>query len=265
MKTKNIGIVKATIFNKVLEEYLTEGEGDQGRSLTKKFISIVKDSPVLQEQLSVYKNLETKTIKNDEVATRFIDECITTFSKYNIDQVHAANKLLEEFDVPVSILVEMDKVKLYEAIDQLILQNTQGARVNVDRLHSSFETVLNHVKSNKIEVMNESAELEIPALFTEQQIVDIALDKFNERYSDLDSDEREILRVAIGGDYNEKNQMFENLKQENLEILESIDDSNLESKITETSKKIKDMKYENDHMLVENLISLHELKKNLLS
>ena len=257
----NIGIIKAFISNRLKNDFVKTGSLNESKELTNSFYSIIKNSPILKTQLNVFNNLENKSINNDVIATRYIDENISIFNRFTKEEVLNENKKLENYQIDG---FECNNSKLYESIFNLILHNTKSDDLpNVDQIHESFVIVLDHIKTEKNEIINESNGIDFNYIhFSSEEVIGLALKKFNEKYNNLDESERKILYAMTFGDDSEKQNVFESLKSESLELLENVDKHGIQDKINETIERINSMKFSNEDC-IKNTISLYELKKNL--
>ena len=139
MKNTNIGVANLVVSNKLKDSYFNNNLIEESKKLTTDFFDVVKNSPILQLEFKVFNNLENKTIENEIIATRYIDNNIKLFEVYTIQEIDAAREKLKSF-LPEDIQTDDDdKIKLYEAIDTLITESLNVPdKVNVDSIHESF-------------------------------------------------------------------------------------------------------------------------------
>jgi hypothetical protein len=257
MKNVNIGIANLIVSNKLKESYFNENLIGESKKIAFDFFGVVKSSPVLQLEFKVFNNMETKHIENDQIATRYIDNNIKLFEVYTIEEIDAERAKLKPFIGESVIPVDDERVKLYNAIDALINESLKiSDEVDVDNIHESFTFVLNHIKSPKKELL-ENVDVEP----LNEDVLEIAVGKFNEKYASLDESDKELLKTLIKANWREKKELLETYKTETLTILEGIND--YQDHITKAIQKIKEMIY--DKKTVDNnIIGLHEFKKELL-
>ena len=266
MKSINIGIANLVVSNKLKDSYFNNSMIDESKKLTTDFFSVVKSSPILQLEFKVFNAFENKTIENEVVATRYIDNNIKLFEVYTIREIDRErgkmNQFLLENVVPTikDVDYDLDKIKLYEAIDTLITESLNDYdKVDVDKIHESFEIVLNHIKTPKKQALTESKENE----YVDSNVIEIAINRFNEKYDSLNEDDRNLLKKLMKSNDREKLGLFEEYKTECLAILEGVKKDSIEEKILKTIQKIKEMKH-NSTTLDDDIIGLHELKRGLL-
>lgn len=260
MKATNIGIVKAIIAKKMSTDFLTENY-NRSKSEANEFVNIIKNSPLLQLEFKVFNRLENKYISNDISATRYIDNNISLFEGYtqkDIDDEH--NKINKFIDENVD-LVESDKYDLYNAMNSLIYETLNKTNPDVDLIHDSFTTVLNHVKKEKL--IKEEKSFELPKGINGQKLIEVALDKFSKKYESLDESDIKFIKTIVLSQENERKSIFEELKNENISLLGQTKKDGIEDKIHETISRINAMDFKNDSS-IKDIMSLHELKKGML-
>lgn len=260
MKATNIGIVKAIVSMKMSSEFLTEGKIKGSTTEVSNFLNIIKESPLLQLEHKVYNRLENKTIDNDISATRYIDTNLSLFESYSQKDIDIEHYKIKDFIDETVTLVDNKKYNLYIAISNLIYETLNKKNPDVDLIHDSFTTVLNHIKEEK--VIKEEKQIEIPKEINSNKLIEVALDKFTEKYGSLEESDIKLIKSVIFSKDNNKS-LFESLKTENIGLLEESDNKGMEDKIHETIDKIKKMEYSEDTS-IKGIISLHQLKKDLV-
>jgi len=261
MKSINIGIVNLVVSKKLKDAYFSNSLIEESKQLTNSFFNVVKNSPILQLEFKVFSNIENKHIENDLVATRYIDNNIKLFEVYTLDELEREHKKLKSF-LTEDIQVDDDKVGLYIAIGNLIKESLSNYDVvDVDNIHESFEIVLNHVKNTKQSI----TEVVEPTEFVNEDVIEIAINRFNTKYESLTEDDRTLLKTLIKSDDKAKENLLENYKNENISILESVHEENslVKERVTSTINTLKEMKF-NPESVDDDIIRLHELKKDLL-
>jgi hypothetical protein len=264
MKNTNIGVANLVISNKLRESYFNGNSLDESKKVTFDFLNIVKNSPILQLEFKVVNNLENKHIVNDLAATRYIDNNIKLFEVYTIAEIDAEREKLNTFlKENVGNVTEanydLERIKLYNAIDTLITESLNDYdKVDVDNIYESFTVVLNHVKEYKQNLI-ENVESEDVG----EEILEIAVDKFNEKYAGLNEDEKNLLQLLIKTNDKEKKELLESYRTESLTLLEAINKDSVKENILKAIQKIKEMKYSKTSV-VDDIIKLHELKRDLL-
>lgn len=259
MKNVNIGIANLIISNKLKDSYFNNNLIEESKAFTSDFFSVVRNSPILQLEFKVFDDIENKLIENELLATRYIDNSIKLFEVYTIQEIDAERAKLNRFIGEEIVPIDNDRVKLYEAIDELITESLSSYdAINVDKIHESFVTVLNHIREPK-KALLENVEVEE----VNDEIIELAVGKYNEKYSSLNEDDKALLQQLIKSNDHEKEVLLETYKKEGLALLENVIDDSVKENIKKSIDKIKGMKYDKEKV-VDDIISLHELKKDLL-
>ena len=219
----------------------------------------MKNSPILQLEFNVFNNLENKHIEDDLAATRYIDSNIKLFEVYTIQEIDKEREKLLPFVSETQLSIGDKRVELYSAIDRLITESlNDNSKIDVDAIHESFTVVLNHVKSPR-NIINEDADLNM----INEEVIEIAVNKFNEKYESLNEDDKNLLQKLINSNDKEKEDLLETFKNDTLLILEGLNKDMTKDNIAKAIQKIKEMAY-NRQKVDDDIISLYELKKELL-
>lgn len=261
MGYKNFGFAKAIVSNKLGNELLNEGEV-KSKKFVSKFLELIKESELLQREFHIFEAIENKYINNDALATHYIDEMVSLFENYTKDEMIEAHKNLVEFIDESCLDLDPKKKNLYEALDNLLYEKAKGGTPNIDVIHESFEVVLEYIKNNKpTEEVNELPQID--ESIDLEDVIRVSIDKFNKKYSSsLNEDQKIVLNKLVFGSENEKKELFESLKSENLDLLSKLNNNGIEDKINESIARISQMKY-NETTLVKDIVSLSELKTDL--
>jgi hypothetical protein len=262
MKNANIGIVNLIISNKLKDSYFNNKFIEESKKIAFDFLDIIKSSPILELEFKVFNNIENKCIESDIAATRYIDNNIKLFEVYTIQEIDKEHEKLTSLyeEVPAFYSqIEQDKLKLYEAIDNLIRESLQDYdNINVDNIHESFTLVLNHIKTPRKSLIEN-----VDVKPINEDVIEIAVNKFNEKYESLNEDDKNLLTTLIKSNDSEKQALLETYRTETLTILESINKDNTKDSVVKAIQKIKEMVYKQKDV-DDNIISLYELKKELL-
>jgi hypothetical protein len=262
----NFGVLKNNVSNILGEAYINKLNLDEAKSIFNDFNSTITNSPILTLQYIIYKNLENKTIKEENSAIRYIDENITLINQYNKKDILIEIEKLKKFDFDNQI--DDKKKSLFESIHTILIETSKGnVYPDVDKLHESFENVLNHIRTDKKQSINEDNVklIESNSYYSYKTIIKSAVDKFNEKYSHLSGEERQIINILLENDLTKKKELFDNLKKDTMKILESksnIDDDQEKEKIEKVVTIIEGMLYE-EVSLVEKIVELTNLKNSL--
>lgn len=261
MKNMNIGIANLIISKQISESLLKDSILKETKEITSNYYNVIKNSPILQLESKVFNNIEKKEINDDVLAIRYIDNNIKLFEIYTIDEIIAEhNKIQNIFN---SLNEEMDinkyQMNLYSAINDLILENLKiGDDIDVDRVHESYQIVLEHVKKTKPKIDNIISE-EI-----NESVIEIAIEKFNEKYSKMNEEDSNMLKTIISSSFDEKKKLFNEYKKNNIDKLNELKKENADnSKVDKTINKINEMKIISENIDYD-IIKLYELNRGLI-
>jgi hypothetical protein len=258
MEKFNIGYANLCISDKLKESYFNSDLINESKNITDEFLKVLKNSPLLMLEFKVFNNIENKTIDNDTVCTRFIDNNIKLFETFTVDEIHEEHEKLAKFIIK-DIKVDKEKEKLYNSITNLIVESVSSFdEIDVDDIHESFITVLNHLKKEKKKpILSETT------LYVNKDVIEIAINKFNDRYSDLNEDDRKLIKYLINTTLDEKVIMFEKYKNIVLESVTKLNIDKYGDKINLAVNRINEMKTDCE-IIDDNIIKLHELKMGFI-
>lgn len=259
---KNFGKLK-NVFNDLISEGIATKDA-KSIELFKKYVKTVKENEMLKTQFLVVSNIENKIESNREKATQFVKENINLFSKFDKKKMIELNENLSSFITlwdKGDLLkedVDYDHKKLHENISTLIF--TKKTPNNIDTIVDATTEIVDYILNNKTKEIVESYGLPSSLL------ANIMVDKYNERYADLDESEKRILKVLIESTDEEKKELYSLTIRECIDLInEKLSDSDLEVK--DKLLRVKD-KLLNDKQTVsedfsKNISKLIELKNTL--
>ncbi len=264
----NYGAIKDTVYNFSAKELIAEG--DKKNTILNEFVKLIKENPILKVQYLIYKSLENGTSKNERLAERLINENLKLIENFKWEDILRTNKeaklkLLGQYDAQAF----EDKAKIYESIHFLIKSVTQSNFTDIDNSQIAFDYIMEHLLKDKTAKPGVPAEEhEHPKFLSWKFITEHAVNKFNERYSHLNADEKDLVKVLLSPEENKRN-YYENLKKENLDSIEDLLKSNIDEATKVVVNKFKDkilsLKDDiNRENMSEAIISLFELKENFV-
>jgi hypothetical protein len=253
----NFGTIKST-YNILLAEGIAKKTSD-GRAAFKNYIRTVKESKSLKTQFDVYYFIENKVESDKFKASEYVNECISLLDSFSKKEIKEANLKLTESKEFNSINLKLDdaKVKLYEDINTLIF--TKKSPVNIDKIVDAKSRIVDYILNNKKEEVNEWNGL------PNSIISEIAVDKFNEKYSDLDESEMKAVSIIMGVNESEKEEFYKSSINECLSLINgklTESSGDIKEKLLATKENLLNRNY-NKETFVSDVSKIIELKNNL--
>ena len=249
----NFGDIKESILIDLTESYLSKKE--EYDNIIDGYIGIVNESKVLKLLNETYDKLTNKTIESDNLATRYVDNIVRLFESITLNEYNREIKKLEIFVNENNIKINTNK--LNEDITVLIKNTLKSNKTpNVDKLHESFVNVLENVKTKK--TINESNEKQYDVL--NENVLKIAISNYNKKYSDLSESDNRVLKILIENNHANKLDLLEELKTENIRIINEINEDNV--KIEMAVDKINKMPI-SEKEINESIITMYDFNCEL--
>lgn len=205
----------------------------ENKSLTlESFVEKTNSIPNLKKQQLIYKNIqECKPFAKERLAERFINQNLSMFKNSNWQDMLRENMALRKEllgNPDISHVQAKSDGKLFEAINVLIESATNKAFSNFEGEAEAYDMIVSHLTRDVVEE-NASAEVDdAPSINNAwKYITKSAVNNFNERYEHLNESEKEVLSILISGD-NEKAEYFEDIKNENVKIINSLLENNVD-------------------------------------
>lgn len=251
---QNFGKIK-NAFNGILVESFV-GNKESNKNLFKTYIKTIRENEALKTQFLVYNNIENKIEENELKANLFLQENIALLNKFSKKELLEANQHLAK-----SISIEnesYEKQELHENLSELIFLKKTSK--NIDAIVEASSKIIIHMKNNKLKLVKEAIELPNSMLST------IMVEKYNERYSTLDENEKEILKVLIESNNSQKQEVYKKTLKECIDLInENLKeaDLNAKDKLLQVKEKLLNDSVEINENFFKNISKLVELKESL--
>ena len=254
---QNFGKIK-NIFNTLLVEAITTNDSKK-KKLFKEYVKAIKSNKILKAQFLIYNNIEGKVETNEHKATEFVKANIEAIRKYSNKEISEANltlvqSLLFEQKLPLN---DSELGQLHEDISTLIF--TEKSPRTVDVVVESLCGIVDYIKENKTK---ETADANV---LPNSVLSNIAVDKFNDRYSELTEDEKSVLKTILESDDDGKKEIHQNLSRECIDLVdENLNESSVEDK--EKLLAVKDRLLRLEYIsetFITDISKLIELKSDL--
>jgi hypothetical protein len=252
---QNFGKVK-NIYNSKLVEGISS-KNDSDKNLFKKYVKTIKENESLKTQFFVYNNIENKVETNEFKANLFLQENLALLGKFTKQELFESNANLM---LPIVFEADEDYLnkELHENISILIF--TEKNLKNIDTIVEATCKVIDFMKSNKTREIKES--LDLP----NSMISSIMVQKYNERYADLDETEKSVLKTLIDSDDVKKKEVYSSTLRECIDLIDSkLVESSVETKdkLLRVKDKLLNDKTEVNEDFPKNVSKLIELRRSL--
>ncbi len=257
MSEYNFGIIKATFTN-----YLNESEDILAKESFKKFMQLIKESALLSAEFKVFKNLEERYQPNDILASKFIDDNISQFNstpKPSSEYFNEENSKLKPLIEGLKIRVSNKKKELYEHIHTLLFEHSKGsAFCDTNKIHESHAYVMEYIKNNKPSILESTEDqyASVPKDFLVKRAIDI----FNEKFSNLNEDDKQLFKIIISEDTKTRGKYFSDLRSNILTKLSEY--NNADELIDEAVEKVTKMSF-NESTYIKDVLTLSDFNENL--
>ena len=252
---QNFGKIK-DLFNSILVEGMITK--DKAKKLVfKNYVDAINENSILKTQFLVYTNIENKIESDESKALLFVKENINLFSKFKKKDIIEANLKLSK-----SILfdkeIQTENAELYENISKLIFTSKNPDTIDV--IVDATSNVVKHILNNKPKEINERIDLPNSMIST------MMVDKYNEKYSSLDESEKQVLKVLIDSNDEQKKSVYSNTLRECIDLInEKLTTSDLEAKdkLLRVKDKLLNDKQDINEDFIKNISKLVELRGSL--
>lgn len=266
----NFGVIKDTVYVISAKELIAEH--NKKNTLLNEFFKLIQENPILKVQYLIFKNLENGVAKKEHLAERYINQNLKLIEKFKWNDIVKTNK-----DVKLKLVGQFDsqahegKTELYESIHTLIKSVTKFDFNEIDKSQIAYDYIMEHLMKNNVEKTISTPseeELDRPKFLSWKYVTDLAVSKFNENYSHLSEDERKLVKVLLSPMDNKLN-YFKDLKNENLQSIESLLNENIDDLTKSACLKFKNkiLSLNESTMQIaaidEAIINLAELEHNL--
>jgi hypothetical protein len=246
----NFGNVKSKL-NKAYSQDLIENTSKY-KKLYEEFLKTIKSSPVLMLEYTIYENLKKHNLDYNE-SLRFIEANISALSKIDKDVLLKENKKLQKFDLK-EIQLSENKINLNKNIENVINESVFKKITNVNKLHESVNFLIESLtKKDETQLKKSDNNFKISHVFN------LAKKKLEEKFSNLQQDEMEVISTFIKGDEKNKKTIFENYKKSTKNFLLKEKDNISSEVLTETFNFIESLNYNNE-TAINDFSKLFEIK-----
>jgi hypothetical protein len=256
---QNFGKIKNAFYDLLIESIIKKDETK--KAIFSEYVKAIKKDKILRTEFLVYTNLEDKSDINENNAINFTKLNVQYLRDFKKTDIQKANENLAEklgkYKTRLDKPYDDKMTKLHEDITKIIFMSNNP--LYVETITESYNNITNYIKSNKPkETIKEN-------LIPTNAIATIAIKKFNEKYSDLNENERILLKTLIETDEVVKEQSQKDIVTECVDLIDAKlinNDSNVKEKLSQVKDKLLTMTY-NSSNYNENMNKLIVLKTDL--
>lgn len=254
-----------TLKNKFTQIYVESHiNGDnKGKELYKRFLEVLKESETLKSYFIVYKNLENKTVSNEFEANEYLKENLTVLDKFRgdksiVSETQKLINLLENNDIEVGTDIPSNFNKSLHTLTT----NTRDIN-NIDSIHEAKVSLVKYLMEEKTKLEDDS-DL-VRENIDVNKFLNIATEKYNEKYSTLSEEEKRIIKVIREGNDSEKEELLRSMIKETISLVNqrlSIvgDNISLKGKLLETKDVVYSMDEYDANSFGDNIKKLYDIK-----
>lgn len=276
----NFGTIKDIYAKFLINSYLTESKVKKHKNLYKNFIKTISENEILRTEFIVYKNIENGYFPSESSAIEYLKENISLFDKYRKEDIKKVNENLAQKLIvntkgyavpgtkhPTDICLIKSK-NIHEALDTLITLEKKAETINT--LHESFEFVKKWLTTPK-NVLNENYKpgknLRENKKIDPNKFLDIAVEKYNEKYSTLGEEEKKVLKTIMSSNKNEKESLLKDMIKESITLINNALEEyggniDVKSKLLGAKDLLYNMEF-NESTYGEDISKIYDLKQSL--
>jgi hypothetical protein len=256
---QNFGKIKNT-FNNLLIEGIVKND-ENIKKLFKKYIKTIKESEILKTQFLIYSNIENKVDTEQLSAFSFVSENFRLLEKYSQSDILKENKkllsLLKNFNNKFSDSYDLQD--LHESMSKITF--TKRSPKNVEPLMVEIKKVSEFINKNKVKEIKETFDLPVSI------ISKLMVEKYNQKYSDLNEEDKEVIKALISNDNDKKKELYQKEVNECISIIDNliqVSEGEEKEKLSKVKMKLQENEQElsNDKFL-DKISKLMELKNSL--
>ena len=248
------------VFNNLLIEGIIKND-DKVKKLFKKYIKTIKESEILKTQFLIYNNIENKVDNNPLSAFSFVSENFKILEKYT------QSDILKENEKLVSILNGFEKrfsesydlSNLHESMSKITFTNKTPT--NIEVVMEEIKKVSDYIISNKPKEIKESFDLPTSV------ISKLMVERYNEKYSTLDESDKNVIKVLIDKNVENKKEFYQKEVNECIAIIDNLltlSEGEEKEKLLKVKTKLSENTEEIDNeKFIDKISKLMELKNNL--
>jgi len=199
-KFKNTGVLFELLVRQITSDAINNVDDSTSVKLMKEFF---KTNTLLRKELNFYSMLKSEKMGSESKASKFIDVILNEHSKINKasirrEKYNLIKEIKKSYDLDKFFSTKLSDYKLNASIYNLFEMNTKKFN-SPKKIMTSRSTILEHIKNVKVV---KSSDTIIEAYKKESQDIrllsyNILLEKFNDKYDNLDIKQKSLLKEYI--------------------------------------------------------------------
>tara|TARA_R110001599_G_scaffold1706_5_gene8515 strand:- start:64333 stop:65193 length:861 start_codon:yes stop_codon:yes gene_type:complete len=199
-KFKNTGVLFELLVRQITSDAINNVDDSTSVKLMKEFF---KTNTLLRKELNYYSMLKSEKMGSESKASKFIDVILNEHSKINKasirrEKYNLIKEIKKSYDLDKFFSTKLSDYKLNASIYNLFEMNTKKFN-SPKKIMTSRSTILEHIKNVKVIKPSDTI---IEAYKKESQDIrllsyNILLEKFNDKYDNLDIKQKSLLKEYI--------------------------------------------------------------------
>jgi len=242
-KYKNTGLIFEFLLRQITADVLDKKKSDALSIVKKRF----NENTELGRELGLYNVLISERFKSERKADYFITEVLVRRKQLNSsllkrEKYNVMKEIMRKFNVDKFFISPVPEYKTYASIYKLFEYTT---KLSPEDKTESYFNILEHITTNKTIKLSDSISSILPKdedlrILTYKTL----LEKFNSKYSNLDSHQRGLLRAYINNISNNNsleefiNRRVPLIKKELVKYSKGVKDKVTKIKLNEAVKSI---------------------------
>lgn len=256
---RNFGKIKNAFYNLLVESIIFKN--DKKKAIFGEYIKAIRENKILRTEFLVYTNLEDKSELNENKANDFAKRNIQFLREFKRSDIEKANQsLIEklgEYQKNLEKPYDGKLTKLHEAITDIIFMKNNP--LYVEMLIESYDSITQYIK-DKIskDVIKEN-------LVPTDALAIVAINKFNEKYSELTEDEKLLIKTITENDEKIKEDTHKEIVNECIGLIDqklNENDGTTKEKLIKAKSKLQTITYTPENY-IDDLNKLIVLKNDL--
>jgi hypothetical protein len=253
--TNNFKNIKDSIVTEILKRTLKSKE--EGKKLLKKYIKLITEDKKLKKLIKVYHAIENNKFKEKPLLIEYVNMNLSELNGYSESDFDNSIEKLKTFLIENKIDIESD------LSEDILFENIKNYTINKNNKKLLIECINNICEEVLTNDTDKNVIAEETDIIPTTAFLKIATKKFNEKYRDLNEEEKKLLSIIIENDTNKKINFLEELKSDCKKLIEenyknNENDGELLNLLKEANEVIENSEFYEDtfNQTAINLISL---------